>query len=122
MSAATDYGARITGVEAETRELRRAIDVVFRKVDDLGGKLDVLTSVLHELKATRGPSVQALMTMAAAGIVIITAYTASVVWLARSGMSEDMQKLRDRQTRMETIMEMATARPRPTPGAWAQSY
>jgi hypothetical protein len=53
-------------MEAETRDLRRAVDVLFGKVDAQSGKLDAISTTLTGLRGSAGSSLKDM-------VIIITA-------------------------------------------------
>src|SRR5688572_8057162 len=98
-----DHGAWRAGMEAETRDLRRAVDVLFGKVDAQSGKLDTIATALHELRGARGPSIKDLVIIITALAGLFSAAAGGIIYLSRGGNSESLHQLELRIQRIETL-------------------
>lgn len=120
--SAVEQNAWRAGMEAETRELRRAVDVLFGKMDAQGAKLDAITAALHEIRGSAGPSWSAMLAVIKDGAFLFALVVGGILYLASATASKGTSDLEARLTRLETIISMAAAKPRPTPGAYAPTY
>src|SRR5262245_35885988 len=100
-----DYGARLSSVEAETRELRRAVDVLFNKVDAQTGKLDAITTALHELRGAAGPSMKDMVIIVTACAGLFASVAGGIIYLARGGNSEALHALDKRLLALEVRLQ-----------------
>jgi hypothetical protein len=60
-----DQGAWRARIDTEIRELKRGVDILFGKMDAQSGKLDAITTALHELRGAAGPSMKDIDTACA---------------------------------------------------------
>jgi hypothetical protein len=116
-------GAWRAGMEAETRDLRRSVDVLFGKVDAQSGKLDAISTALHEIRGAAGPSLKDVVIIVTALTGLFASVAGGILWLARGGNAEDLRKIDEARHQLELRMvrvetALASVRLRPAPGAW----
>ena len=115
-----DHGSRLSRIEAENVEFRKALDIVFGKIETAFGKLDAIASAVHELRGSAGPSLRDVMTIITQGAVLFGIVAGGILYLARGGNTEAIHELDKHIVRLETIISMAAqSRVRAAPGAWA---
>jgi hypothetical protein len=96
-----DQGAWRARIDTEIGELKRGVDVLFGKMDAQSGKLDAITSALHELRARSGPSLRDILSTVATGAVLFGAVVSGIVYVARGGNTEAMHSLDKRLLAVE---------------------
>lgn len=100
-----DHGARLTFAESEIKELRRGQDVIFGKLDQQGGKLDQVATMLTEMRAQRGPGIKDTLDIASRILTIGTLLVGAIVYFASNGLSKDAHNTDLRVAKMEWQME-----------------
>jgi predicted nucleic acid-binding protein len=90
-----DHGSRLTRVEAEIGELRRAVDVVLKKLD-----------AWH---SAAGMSWQNMLSTIRDCAVLFSLVVAGILYLANATAGRTHTDLETRLTRLEVIIGLATA-------------
>ena len=111
-----DHGAWRAGMEAESRDLRRSVDVLFGKVDAQSGKLDAITTALHEIRGAAGPSIKNVLIIIGVCAGLFASVSGGIIYLARGGNSTELHQLELRIQRMETILSIVTTKRPPASG------
>jgi hypothetical protein len=96
-----DQGAWRARIDAEIRELKRGVDVLFGKMDAQSGKLDAITTALHELRGAAGPSIKDILVIIATCTALFSAVSGGIIYLARGGNSEALHALDKRLLALE---------------------
>jgi hypothetical protein len=65
-----------------------------------------LTSSIHELRASAGPSLRDILSTVATGAVLFGAVVSGIIYLARGGNTEKLHELELRIQRMETVLSL----------------
>ena len=92
--------------------------MLFEKLDRQSGKLDAITTALHELRGAAGPSIKDILIIIATCAALFSAVSGGIIYLARGGNSEALQALNTRLVRIETVMQMQAAAGKRAPGAF----
>jgi hypothetical protein len=93
------------------RELKRAVDVLFGKVDSQSGKLDAITTTLHEIRGAAEPSIKDILIIVTACAGLFASVAGGIIYLARGGNSEALHALDKRLLALEVRMQAAGKAP-----------
>lgn len=105
MSSAIDHGAR-----AELREVRKAVDTLFTKMDALNTSMQTAVSdiqtALAALRAQTGPSLRDILSITTSGAVLFGIITGGIIYLARGGNTAAIHALDKRIYGLEITMRL----------------
>jgi hypothetical protein len=121
MTTDRDYAAQLAQHDAAIDTLTKSQDELRRGVAALASEqragFERLGSALSTLQGAAGPSLRDTMTMIYQGGALFALVAAGIIWMASMIQVSAQQDMRDRLTRLETVLA-TVARLRPTPGAW----
>jgi hypothetical protein len=100
-----DQGAWRARIDTEIRELKRGVDILFGKMDAQSGKLDAITTALHELRGAAGPSMKDMVIIVTACAGLFASVAGGIIYLARGGNSEALHALDKRLLALEVRMQ-----------------
>jgi hypothetical protein len=107
---AQDHGAQLAQHEAEIAELRKGLaslaDTVNTGFKEVAAGFTKLTSSMHELRASAGPSLRDILSTVTTGAVLFGAVVSGIIYLARGGNTEKLHELELRIQRMETVLSL----------------
>jgi len=104
-----DHGARLSRAEAEIAALREGQEVIFKKLDSQGSKMDAVIAAVHELRGTTGPSWGSIMTAIRDAAVVFSLVVGGILYLANATIRAGSSDLETRLARLEVIIGLATA-------------
>jgi hypothetical protein len=111
-------GAWRARIDTEIRELKQGVDILFGKMDAQSGRLDAITTALHELRGAAGPSMKDMVIIVTACAGLFASVAGGIIYLARGGNSEALSALNTRLVRIETVMQMQAVFSKRAPGTW----